>query len=208
MTALVVALTSLIPMMTAFVSALTSLIPTVTAFVSAPTSLIPTMTAFVSAPTSLIPTMTTFVSAPTSLVPVVTALLNAATSFVKTVALLVQASPAAATVQGRAIRPRRTPMYRASHDSFAGTIERLEAEVRELRALRAPGRPRDRALWATTGIAVVGALLAVAACGAARSRAADAERRFDAARVRLERKTNDLAACEELAYKQLRVDRD
>jgi len=99
-------------------------------------------------------------------------------------------------------------MYRASHDTFAGTIERLEAEVRDLRALRAPTRPRERALWATTGVAVVGALLAVAACGAARSRAVDAERRFDAARVRLERKTADLAACEELAFHELRGERD
>jgi hypothetical protein len=99
-------------------------------------------------------------------------------------------------------------MYRASHDTFASTIERLEAEVRELKALGAPGRPRDRTLWATTAVAVVGALLAVAACGAARARAADAERRFDGARVRLEMKTQDLATCEALAFHELRGDQD
>jgi hypothetical protein len=95
-------------------------------------------------------------------------------------------------------------MYRASHDTFASTIERLEAEVRELRAVGAPRRPRERALWVTTAVSVVGALLAVAACGAARSRADVAEHRFEAARVRLERKTLDLGACESFAYHELR----
>jgi hypothetical protein len=99
-------------------------------------------------------------------------------------------------------------MYRASHDTFASTIERLEAEVRELRTLGTPRGARERTLWATTAVSVVGALLAVAACGAARTRADDAERRFDAARVRLERKTQDLAACESFAYHELRGDRD
>jgi hypothetical protein len=99
-------------------------------------------------------------------------------------------------------------MYRASHDTFASTIERLEAEVRELHTLAAPRRLRERGLWATTAVSVVGALLAVAACGAARTRADVAERRFDAARVRLERKTRDLGACESFAYHELRGDRD
>src|SRR5579871_2835250 len=100
-------------------------------------------------------------------------------------------------------------MYRASHDTFAATIERLEAELRQLResgwspCLGTARRPRERVLWVTTAVSVVGALLAVAACGAARSHAEDAERRFDAARVRLERKTQDLAACEAFASHEL-----
>ena len=99
-------------------------------------------------------------------------------------------------------------MYRAPHDTFASTIERLEAEVRELRAVGSPRRARERALWATTAVCVVGAVLAVAACGAARTRADLAEHRFDAARVRLELKTKDLGVCEALAFHELRGDRD
>src|SRR5579884_1341069 len=100
-------------------------------------------------------------------------------------------------------------MYRASHDTFVSTIERLEAELRELResgfapCLGTPRRTRERVLWVTTAVSVIGALLAVAACGAARTRATEAERRFDAARVRLEAKTNDLATCESLALRHL-----
>jgi hypothetical protein len=95
-------------------------------------------------------------------------------------------------------------MYRAPHDTFASTIERLEGEVRELRAMGVPRPPRERVLWITTAVSVVGALLAVAAFGAASARADVAERRFDAARVRLERKTQDLGACESFAYHELR----
>jgi hypothetical protein len=103
-------------------------------------------------------------------------------------------------------------MYRAPHDTFVSTIERLEAELRELReaglspCLGTTRRTRERTLWATTAVSVIGALLAVAACGAARTRADDAERRFDAARVRLERKTQDLSECESFAYRELRRD--
>jgi hypothetical protein len=99
-------------------------------------------------------------------------------------------------------------MYRAPHDTFVCTIERLEAELRELRSLRASPRPRERALWALTLTSVFGAVLAVAACTAARARADDVERRYDGARVRLERKTQDLATCETLAFHEMRGDRD
>jgi len=99
-------------------------------------------------------------------------------------------------------------MYRASHDTLASTIARLDAELRELRALRAPPRPRERVLWVVTAMSVLAALFAVAACGAQRARADDAERRFDGARVRLERKTADLGVCESLAFHELRGDRD
>jgi hypothetical protein len=96
-------------------------------------------------------------------------------------------------------------MYRASHDTFASTIERLEAELRELRALRAPARPRERYLWTVTVASVLGMVLAIGACVAARARTEDAERRFDGARVRLEVKTQDLGACETLASRAMHV---
>jgi hypothetical protein len=101
-------------------------------------------------------------------------------------------------------------MYRAPHDTFVSTIERLEEELQELRGsgmspcLGTTRRSRERLLWTTTAVSVIGALLAVAACGAARARATDAEHRFDAARVRLEQKTQDLATCESFAFHELR----
>jgi hypothetical protein len=99
-------------------------------------------------------------------------------------------------------------MYRASHDTLASTIERLEGELRTIRALRAPLRPREHVLWAVTLASVLGALFAVAACSAAGVRADDAERRYDGARVRLERKTQDLGTCESFAFHELRGAQD
>ena len=99
-------------------------------------------------------------------------------------------------------------MYRAPHDTFASTIERLESELREIRALRAPRRPRERILWAVTAMSLLAAAFAVAACVSAGARADDAERRFDGARVRLERKTQDLGACESFALRSLRAAQD
>ena len=95
-------------------------------------------------------------------------------------------------------------MYRASHDTLASTIEHLEAELRTIRALRAPPRPREQVLWAVTIASLLGVLFAAAACSAARIRADDAQRRFDGARVRLERKTQDLGTCEAFAFHELR----
>jgi len=99
-------------------------------------------------------------------------------------------------------------MYRASHDTLASTIERLEAELRTVHALRAPARPRERVLWAVTATSVLCALFAAAALTSVRARADDAERRFEGARVRLEHKTQDLGACESLALHELHPPQD
>jgi hypothetical protein len=99
-------------------------------------------------------------------------------------------------------------MYRASHDTLASTIERLEAELRTIRALRAPPRPRERVLWTVTVASVLCALLSAAAFTSVRARADDAERRFQGARVRLEQKTLDLGTCESLAFHGLRAQED
>lgn len=99
-------------------------------------------------------------------------------------------------------------MYRAPHDTFVSTIERLETELRELRDLRAAPRPRERALWMVTAIAVLVAVFAGTALAAAREHAADAERRFEGARVRNEQKTQDLKTCEDLAFHALSTARD
>ena len=99
-------------------------------------------------------------------------------------------------------------MYRASHDTLASTIERLEADLRTIRALRAPPRPRERVLLAVTVTSVLCALFAAAALTSVRARADDAERRYGGARVRLERKTQDLAACESLAFHELHAPQD
>jgi hypothetical protein len=99
-------------------------------------------------------------------------------------------------------------MYRASHDTLASTIERLETELSTMRALRAPPRPRERVLWAVSAVSVLGAVFAVAALTSVSARADYAERRFEGARVRLERKTQDLGACESFAFHELRETRD
>jgi hypothetical protein len=100
-----------------------------------------------------------------------------------------------------------TPMYRDPHETFASNVERLETELCELRALRARPRPRERVLWAITSLSVVGAILAVAACASSRASAEDAELRFEAARVRLELKTQDLGACESHAWRAMGITR-
>ena len=84
-------------------------------------------------------------------------------------------------------------MYRESAESLACTVERLE---RELAALRAPARPRERVLGALTALSVVAALLSVAALRAEREHAAALEDRFEAAAVRLQAKTDALGECE------------
>ncbi len=99
-------------------------------------------------------------------------------------------------------------MYRASHDTLASTIERLEADLRTIRALRAPLRPRESVLWGITLASVLAALLSGAALVATRDRADDAQRRYLGARARLEHKTQDLGACESFALHELRPDRD
>ena len=99
-------------------------------------------------------------------------------------------------------------MYRASHETLVATIEHLEGELREMRALRAPPRPSERVLWMVTATSVLGAVLAVAACASARAHGDEAERRFHGARVRLEQKTQDLASCESFALHELRGEED
>jgi hypothetical protein len=99
-------------------------------------------------------------------------------------------------------------MYRASHDTLAATIEHLEAELRTIRALRAPPRPREKALWAVTVVSALCAVFAVAALTSVRARADDAERKFEGSRVRLERKTQDLGACESFAFHELHAAED
>jgi len=91
-------------------------------------------------------------------------------------------------------------MYREPHETFASTVERLETELRELRALRARPRPRERVLWVVTALSVVGALLSGAACASSRARVDEDELRFEGARLRLELKTRDLGACEARAW--------
>jgi hypothetical protein len=98
-------------------------------------------------------------------------------------------------------------MYRVSHDTFVGTIERLEAE-RDLRALRSAPRPKERVLWAVTLVSVLGGGFATAGLLAAHEHAEDAERRFHGASVRYEQKTRDLGTCEDLAFHALSNARD
>jgi hypothetical protein len=59
-----------------------------------------------------------------------------------------------------------------------------------------------------TVVSVLCALFAGAAVVSVRDRAEDAERRYLGARIRLERKTGDLGACESLVFHELQPTQD
>jgi hypothetical protein len=115
-------------------------------------------------------------------------------------------------------------MYRASHDTLAQTIERLEAELEELRALRATPRFRARTLCAVTATSVVTAILSATACAASHAGSAELRRqhhtllhRYESARAGvvqtshdlsiartdLTQKARDLAHCEAASLREL-----
>jgi hypothetical protein len=89
-------------------------------------------------------------------------------------------------------------MYRGSQESLAETVARLEGEIAELRCLHTPARPREKTLWALTALSAILALLSCVALRSAHERAEFLQRRFDAAATRLDMKTQDLTACEQM----------
>ena len=89
-------------------------------------------------------------------------------------------------------------MYRGSQESLAETVARLEGEIAELRTLHAPARPRERTLWAVTALSAIVAVLSCVALRTAHERAEFLQRRFDAAAIRLDMKTQDLTTCEHM----------
>ena len=93
-------------------------------------------------------------------------------------------------------------MYRESNECLVETIERLEREIEEMRALRVAPRPRERVVLAGAVLAGFVAILAGAALVSAKARAEEAEARFEKARVLVEEKTRTLSECEELADRQ------
>jgi hypothetical protein len=90
-------------------------------------------------------------------------------------------------------------MYRDPQASFADRVERLEKELAELRALRAPARPRERTLWSVTGASVVAALLACSALASTSVRAVDLQRQLEETRSRLDVKSELVGECERVA---------
>ncbi len=89
-------------------------------------------------------------------------------------------------------------MYRGSQETLAETVARLEGEIAELRSLHIPARPREKTLWAITAFSAIMAVLACVALRSAHERAEFLQRRFDAAAMRLDMKTQDLSACERM----------
>lgn len=89
-------------------------------------------------------------------------------------------------------------MYRGSQESHVETIARLEAELAELRALRAPPRPGVRALWVATALSVVGLVLAGAASASAHARSERLERRMVMAASLITSQRQDLTTCEQM----------
>ncbi|HEX8791905.1 MAG TPA: hypothetical protein VF765_13215 [Polyangiaceae bacterium] len=89
-------------------------------------------------------------------------------------------------------------MYRGSQESLAETVARLEGEIAELRSLHTPARPREKTLWAVTALSAILAVLSCVALRSAHERAEFLQRRFDAAAMRLDMKTQDLTVCEHM----------
>jgi hypothetical protein len=95
-------------------------------------------------------------------------------------------------------------MYRGSQDSLAETIERLEAELAEMRGLSRAPRWRMRALVVLTCASVLSSVLLAMACMASHARTQALERHMvDAARV-FETRSQDLDTCVFLAQRQER----
>jgi hypothetical protein len=93
-------------------------------------------------------------------------------------------------------------MYRESNEGLVETIERLEREIEEMRALRAAPRPREKMVLLGGVLAGIMAVMAGAALLSANARADEAETRFEKARVLVQEKTQTLGECEALAERQ------
>jgi hypothetical protein len=96
-------------------------------------------------------------------------------------------------------------MYRESNECLLETIERLERELDEIRALRATPRPRERAVLVVAAVASMVAAVAIAAFASVSARADDADLRFQKARAVVEEKTRTLGECETLADRESSV---
>jgi hypothetical protein len=98
--------------------------------------------------------------------------------------------------------------YRASRESHLDTIERLERELAETRAVAES--PRRRAAWlkATTAVSVVGAIVACFACAAAQAQVERLERHMADAADLLDERAHDLATWRELAQRARRDAQD
>jgi hypothetical protein len=96
-------------------------------------------------------------------------------------------------------------MYRASHESFAETIEKLERELAEMRGLSGSPRRRMKVLASVTGLSLVATFLLGIACEATHERAERLQRHMTEAAALLDSREHDLHTCTTLANEQLRA---
>ncbi len=99
-------------------------------------------------------------------------------------------------------------MYRASHESFAETIEKLERELAEMRGLAGSPRRRLKVLGVVTGLSVVATIVLGAACAATHERAERLQRHMSQAASLLDSREQDLHTCTTLANEQLGATRE
>lgn len=96
-------------------------------------------------------------------------------------------------------------MYRASHESFAETIEKLERELAEMRGLAGSPRRRLKVLGVVTALSLMATFLLAVACQATHERAERLQRHMAEAAALLDSRDHDLRTCTTLANEQLRA---
>jgi hypothetical protein len=96
-------------------------------------------------------------------------------------------------------------MYRASQESLAQTVARLERELAEMQGLSGSPRRRVRLLAAVTGISVTLSVLLGLACAATHARAERLQRHMAEAAELLDSRAQDLQMCATLAQEEERA---
>jgi hypothetical protein len=96
-------------------------------------------------------------------------------------------------------------MYRASQESLAETVTRLERELAEMQGLSGSPRRRVKLLTAVTAASVVASVLLGVACATVHARAERLQRHMTEAAQLLDSRAQDLQVCVDLAQEKDRT---
>ena len=95
--------------------------------------------------------------------------------------------------------------YRASHESLADTVARLERELAEMQGLACSPRRRVKILGAITAVSLVVSALLGLSCAVVHARAERLQRHMNAAAELLDSRAADLQTCASLAQEEERA---
>jgi hypothetical protein len=96
-------------------------------------------------------------------------------------------------------------MYRASQESMAHTVERLERELAELQGLTGSPRRRMKVLAGVTGASLTLSAFLGLACAATHARAERLQQHMTQAAALLDSRAQDLYTCTALAQEEERA---